>query len=188
MGLGEGGRKRAAALWYLVGSPSHKNLGEALEVLLTHHLTTHQKKKTQEMTTEPGSDITEKRPTRSSQQAHIQHLHREERMAKYEQVLALLKQGMTRRAIADQVGVGLTTIQNWRLSGVFPERKPREQASQLDPYRPYVEKRWLEGYHNLMVMRDFRSSLLEISKESSGKPLIMPVKRHLIKSLLTAIL
>jgi transposase len=129
-----------------------KNLREALEILLTHHLTTHQKKKTQAMTTEPGSGIPEKQPTRSSQQAHIQQIHREERQARYEQVLALLKQGMTHRAIAEQVGIGLTTIQHWLLAGTFPERKPREQASQLDPYRSYVEKRWSEGYHHLMGM------------------------------------
>jgi transposase len=57
-----------------------KNLREALEALLVHHLTIHQKKKTQEMTRHQGSGITEKRPTRSSQQAHIQRLHREERL------------------------------------------------------------------------------------------------------------
>jgi transposase len=77
-------------------------------------------------------------------------LHREERLAKYEQVLARREQGVTHRAIADQVGIGLTTIQNWRLAGTFPERKPRRQASQLDPYRSYVQKRWSEGYHHLM--------------------------------------
>lgn len=57
------------------------------------------------------------RATVSSQQARIQQVHREERLAKYEQVLLLLKQGWSRRAIADQVGIGLTTIQNWVLVG-----------------------------------------------------------------------
>jgi transposase len=127
-----------------------KNLREALEVLLAHHLTAHRKKQMPAMTTRQGPGMSEKQPTRSAQQVHLQRLHREERLAKYEQVLALLEQGLTRRAIADQVGVGLTTIQKWRLAGTFPERKPREQASQLDPYRSYVQKRWSEGYHNLM--------------------------------------
>jgi Helix-turn-helix domain of resolvase len=92
------------------------------------------------------------------QQAHIQRLHREERLAKYEQVLALLKQGLTRRAIADRVDVGPTTVQNWRLAGTFPERKPRQQANQLDRYRSYVQNRWSEGYHNLMgIYRDLQA-------------------------------
>jgi len=34
MGLGEGGRKRAAAMWYLVGLPSYKNVREKLKDLL----------------------------------------------------------------------------------------------------------------------------------------------------------
>ena len=34
MGLGEGGRKRAAAMWYLVGLPSYKNLVEAVALIL----------------------------------------------------------------------------------------------------------------------------------------------------------
>jgi transposase len=63
---------RVADRWHVL-----KNLREALEALLAHHLTIHQKRKTQEMTRHPGSGITEKRPTRSSQQAHIQRLHRE---------------------------------------------------------------------------------------------------------------
>jgi transposase len=176
-----------------------KNLGEALEVLLAHHLTTHQKKKTQAMTTQLlAAGIAEKQPARSSQQAHIQHIHREERLATYEQVLVLLKQGMTRRAIADQVGIGLTTIQNWRLSGTFPERKPRKPPSQLDPYRPYVEKRWSEGYHNLMgIYRElqaqgYRGSYENVraqfvntspryrSKQGSKSPRerVFPAKRH----------
>jgi len=48
MGLGEGGRKRAAAMWYLVGLPSYKNLGEALEGLLAHHLAVYRIHQTEE--------------------------------------------------------------------------------------------------------------------------------------------
>src|SRR6266851_2720087 len=125
------------------------------------------------MTARQGSSIPEKQPIRSSQQAHLQRLHREERLAKYEQVLALLKQGMTRRAIADQVGIGLTTIQNWRLAGTFPERKPREQASQLDSFRPYVEKRWSEGYHNLMgIYRELQAQGYRGSYENVRAPFV----------------
>jgi transposase len=156
-----------------------KNLREALEVLVARHLTTHQKKKTHAMTTQREAVILEKQPTRSSHQVHIQRLHREERLAKYEQVLALLKQGMTRRAIADQVGVGLTTIQNWRLAGSFPERKPREQASQLDPYRPYVEKRWLQGYHNLMgIYRELQARGYRGSYENIRAQFIITSPKH----------
>jgi len=36
MGLGEGGRKRGPTNGYLVGLPSHKNLGEAVESFLVN--------------------------------------------------------------------------------------------------------------------------------------------------------
>jgi transposase len=40
-------------------------------------------------------------------------------------------------------------VQRWLAAGTFPERKPREQASQLDPYLPYISQRWSEGCHNI---------------------------------------
>jgi transposase len=65
---------------------------------------------------------------------------------------------MTHSAVAEHMGIGLTTIQNGLLAGTFPERKPRQQASQLDPYRPSVQKRWAEGYHNLMgISREWQA-------------------------------
>jgi hypothetical protein len=94
-------------------------------------------------------------------------VHRDERLARYEQVMTLIKQGLTHRAIADQVGVGLTTIQNWLKAGSFPERKPREQSSQLDPYRAYAQKRRSEGYHNLMgIYRELQAQGYQGSYEN----------------------
>ena len=55
----------------------------------------------------------------------------------YAQVIALAKQGMSQDLIARLVGVGHSTVSRWLQAGTFPERKPREQASQLDPYRSY---------------------------------------------------
>ena len=68
----------------------------------------------------------------------LQRARREERLARYEQVIALRKQGMSHAAIANRVGIGASTVQSWLAAGTFPERKPREQASQLDRYLPYL--------------------------------------------------
>ena len=73
---------------------------------------------------------------------HLQHGRREERLARYEQVIALRKQGMSQQAIAQQVGIGASTVQSWLAIETFPERKPREQGSQLDRYLPYLCQRW----------------------------------------------
>ncbi len=140
--------------WHLV-----KNLAKALKVLLTSHLTAHRKKKTQEAGLQKefaALPEPERRP--SPQQARIQGVHREERLAQYEQVIALARQGMSQDLIARLVGVGHSTVSRWLQAGTFPERKPREQASQLDPYRSYVQKRQSQGNGNLMsIYRELQS-------------------------------
>src|SRR5215469_9632219 len=131
-------------------------------------LMAHRKQKVQAEGASKDALSPQDRPRRLwPQQAHIQHIHREERLARYEQVMALIKQGMKHRDIAAQVGVGLTTIQNWWKRGSFPERKPREQSSQLDPYRAYVQKRRSEGYHNLMgIYRELQAQGYQGSYEN----------------------
>ena len=64
-------------------------------------------------------------------------------------MITLAKQGLAQEAIAQQMGVGRSTIQRWLAAGTFPERKPREQSSQFDPYLPYALKRWSEGCHTI---------------------------------------
>jgi transposase len=132
---------QVADRWHIL-----RNLGKAVGLLLTHHFTAHRKQKVQAAGASQQAPSPLDRPRRLwPQQAHIQQIHREERLARYEQVMALIKQGMTHRDIADQVGVGLTTIENWRKRGSFPERKPREQSSQLDPYRAYGKTATFRG-------------------------------------------
>jgi transposase len=132
--------------WHLV-----KNLAKALQILLTSYLTAHRKKKTQEVGRQKElASLPDPERRFSPQQARIQSVHREERLARYEQVMALAKQGMSQDLIARLVGVGHSTVSRWLRAGTFPERKPREQASQLDPYRSYIQKRQSQGYGNLM--------------------------------------
>lgn len=47
------------------------------------------------------------------------------------------------------MGMGHSTVGRWLAVGAFPERKRREQSSQLTPYLPYALKRWSEGCHNI---------------------------------------
>jgi transposase len=56
---------------------------------------------------------------------------------------------MSHEAIALQAGMGASTVQRWLTADAFPERKPREQGSQVDRYLPYLRKRWEEGCHNM---------------------------------------
>src|SRR5579859_5960319 len=130
-----------------------KNLGEALEGLLARHLVTKRKEKVQEILDEYASVW---QPTRSVRRSpkleHLQQARREGRLALYDQVVALRKQGLSQQAIAQRVGIGASTVSNWLAAGTFSERKPREQACRLDPYLPYVLKRWEEGCHNIACL------------------------------------
>src|SRR5258708_3074292 len=73
----------------------------------------------------------------------------EEGLAGYEGVMVWRKRGLSQAAIAQQVGIGASTVQSWLAAGTFPERKPREQASHLDRYLPYLISRWQDGCHNI---------------------------------------
>src|SRR5260370_29552741 len=130
-----------------------KNLGEALEGLLAHHLAAERKRQTHATLDEQALVWESKRAIRSSPKLErLQHNRREERLAHYEQVIALRKLGMSQQAIARQVGIGASTVQSWLATGMFPERKPREQASQLDRYLPYITPLWEPGDHNIQCI------------------------------------
>jgi transposase len=76
-------------------------------------------------------------------------LHRAEWFARDAQAVALRKQGLSHQAEAPRVGVGHSTVQRWIEAGTFPERKRREQTSQLDPYLSFIRERWAQGCHNM---------------------------------------
>ncbi len=127
-----------------------KNLREALEGLLARHLAAKRKEKTQK-TLDGHLPIWQasRSARRSPRLERLQQARREERLARYEQVIALRKQGRSYEAIAQQLGMGASTVQSWLAVGAFPERKPREQATRLDRYLPYLFERWESGCHNM---------------------------------------
>jgi transposase len=154
-----------------------KNLGEALESLLAHHLAAHHKQQLQATLDEQTPVWQPKRAIRSSPKLErLQHARREERLAHYEQVMALHKQGLSQQAIAQRVGVGHSTVSNWLAAGTFPERKPREQASHLDRYLPYLILRWENGCHNI-------ASLFRELTEQGYKGSYESVRNNLIRLL-----
>lgn len=135
---------QVADKWHLL-----KNLGEVVQRLLAHHLTMSRKQQ-QALRTCQKTFLLEKRsPHISKQQEHVVQMHRESRLALYHQVLALHQQGMSHQAIATIVRIGHSTVSRWLAVGTFPERKRREQASQLDRYLPFLREQWDQGNHNM---------------------------------------
>jgi transposase len=81
------------------------------------------------------------------------------RQALHQQVWAWHHQGWTAPAIAQQVGLGLRTVQRDLRSPTFAGRKWRSDLgdSVLNPYKPYLRERWKAGCYNAMrLFRDLR--------------------------------
>jgi len=149
MGLGEGGRKRAAVMWYLVGLPSYKNLGEALEDLLTRHLSASRKRQVEVALEEQAPAWL---PARTARRSHtpedLPSAYQQDRLARYQQMIQLHEQGMTQGALAQQIGVSLNTVRRWLVNGC-PETTRGPYVSRLDCYLPYIFQRWAQGCHNI---------------------------------------
>ena len=71
---------------------------------------------------------------------------RAQRLARYEQVRQLHKEGWTLSAIAQQMDLDRNTVRKYAVAESFPERQPRQpRRSVLDAYKPYLLQRWNEG-------------------------------------------
>jgi|SRR6266700_2811295 len=146
-----------------------KNLGEEVEGLLARHLGIKRRKKVQETLEEhiPIEHAT-RSVRRSPKVARLQQAYREERLARYEQVVALRKLGMSQAAIAKRVGMGQSTVGNWLAAGAYPETTRGPYVSRLDPYLPYLFQRWESGCHNMvrlhqeLVARGYKGSYASV--------------------------
>jgi len=81
------------------------------------------------------------------------------RQALHQQVWALHQQGWTAPAIAQQVGLGLRTVQRDLRRATFVGRKRRSDFgdSGLNPYKPYLLERWNAGCYTAMrLFRDLQ--------------------------------
>jgi transposase len=74
---------------------------------------------------------------------------RAERSDRYQYVVTLQAQGLTRKDIARRVDLSERTVRRWLKQGTFPDwHCQRQQYRSLDPYVAYVTKRVQEGGHN----------------------------------------
>jgi hypothetical protein len=86
---------------------------------------------------------------------------RARRLARFERLQALLKEEsldaepslsgrkMTRKEQMAAAGISETTLYRWQRLTSFPERKPLPRRDRLiDPFIPYLQRRWQEGCHN----------------------------------------
>jgi len=96
------------------------------------------------------------RPTRTQQD---QRHRRGRRLARYEAVVDLHRQGLEVRAIARQLRIGQRVVRQYLATLSFPERAPnRPRRTMLTPYEPYLRLRWEAGCQNAAALwRELRA-------------------------------
>jgi len=126
------------------------NLSKSLEGFLSRHLAAYRTRVDLESRATPLSIAQGKGPPKKNpKQAYESQAKREERLAQYQQVVALRKLGFSQTAIAAQVGVGHATVSRWLRHGTFPDHKSPQRRSRLDPHLNVVAERWEAGCHNI---------------------------------------
>lgn len=86
-------------------------------------------------------------PPTTTKQEHLAEQRRTRRLAIYQQVWELHRQGWSGQAIARQLGIGHGTVFRYLSTSTFVERQGRNDRgrSLLNPYKDYLLKRWNEG-------------------------------------------
>ena len=109
------------------------------------------------------------RPLSVAEQRRL--ISRANRLARYEQIIALHREGLSQRAIARHLHVSRKVVQHSVRAGTFPERAPTgKRQSKLAPYLPYLRKRWEEGCHNgLQLARELQAQGFRGSASLVGK-------------------
>jgi len=94
---------------------------------------------------------------RGAQQAQL--ARQDERMARYEQILALHSQAMNKTQIAVKLDIARRTVQRWLRRGDIPYSGPqRQRAHLLDGYTTYLAQRGPQGCHKgLQLEKELRA-------------------------------
>ena len=149
---GAPGATQVADRWHLL-----KNLGEALERMLVRTRTMWHNAlvcntsadERDEMASDGGKpDVAIaalRLPTpHALQAAQERQARRDRRIARYEEVRHLHREGWSGHAIARTLHLSRTTAQGYLT----------RKRSKLDPYKAYLERRWQEGCHNAQLLLD----------------------------------
>ncbi len=147
-----------------------KNLGEALERLfarkqdvlaaMARELARTETAETAVADAAPTSmSVAGPRGTRARRDRDESAHRRAARLERFMTVRNLSAQGLGQMAIAEMVGLSHHTVKRYLQATAFPERAPRaaHHADLLDPYKPYLRRRWSEGCRNgLQLFREIQ--------------------------------
>ena len=131
--------------WHLV-----KNLATCASVQLAQCLTQLRRTEQARANTSDGEPFSHEQYShpRTRAEQRTQQTRQAERLARYEHMTALFKQGMKSAEIAAQIGMPERTVRHWLSRGTPYSRPRRQRARLLDPYQTYLLQRWNQGCHN----------------------------------------
>ncbi|WP_414553531.1 ISL3 family transposase [Anabaena sp. CCY 0017] len=94
------------------------------------------------------------RPNREQQALLLASKSRARRLAIHQQVWDLHRQGYKAKAIARQLGIGVTSVFRYLRNPTFSEPTGRRSRGRsiLAPYKTYILKRWNEGCHEGLIL------------------------------------
>nr|MBA3922463.1 transposase [Nostocaceae cyanobacterium] len=94
------------------------------------------------------------RPSREEQALRLAEQSRARKLAVYQQVWDLHRSGYKAKAIAHQLGIGVTSVFRYLSTLTFPEPQGRRSRGQsiVSPYQKYLLQRWNEGCHEALVL------------------------------------
>jgi len=111
----------------------------------------------------------------------VQEQRRAQRLARYEQVLALHQAGALQQEIAERLQITRATVSRSLKATGFPERAPYPRLeSKLDPYTAYLSERWAAGEINgrhlwqELQSQGFEGSLMTVMRWAARQQLLLP--------------
>ena len=133
---------------------AHSPVAEALPVLCEHAQSEEadQPLPLQEPEREEHQETDEAELASLTYADRKKQISRDNRVARYEEIMALHRVGMAQRAIARHLGISRKTVKSFVAAPAFPERVPGtgfrpKGTGKLDPYLLYLRARWEAGIH-----------------------------------------
>jgi len=124
------------------------NAGDVVERYLTRQHTS-----LQEAARALGAGDAPRRTTkRSPTDIRRRQERRDARVARFEQVRALSREGVSARQIAEETGVARATIYRYLTATTFPEYLPRQHERPIEPHISYLQARWNAGEHHALTL------------------------------------
>jgi transposase len=128
-----------------------QNLVEALETTFTTHVTSlravEQAERRPRSASRDAAVVRPKGPQLDATARAKAAERRQQRLARYQQVWSLHREGWPGHVIARRLGLGRSTVVRYLRHETFPERKGRSDVgrSLLDPWKPLILERWNIG-------------------------------------------